>query len=60
MERRGDREAALALFKEAVRIAPDNALVRYRRAKIHISMRKYKVSQRASLFRIPARLEYWY
>jgi len=42
VERRGDREGALALFKEAVRIAPDNALVRYRKAKIHISMRKYQ------------------
>lgn len=44
MERRGDRVAALALFDEAVRIAPENALVRYRRAKIYISIGKYKVS----------------
>ncbi|KAF9533502.1 hypothetical protein CPB83DRAFT_889998 [Crepidotus variabilis] len=41
VERRGDREAALSLFDEAVKIAPDNALVRYRRAKIFVSMRKY-------------------
>ncbi|PPR03934.1 hypothetical protein CVT26_001139 [Gymnopilus dilepis] len=44
VERRGDREAALALFDEAVRLAPDNALVRYRRAKIYISMRKYQAA----------------
>ncbi|PPQ68934.1 hypothetical protein CVT25_009028 [Psilocybe cyanescens] len=41
VERRGDRETALSLFNEAIRIAPDNALVRYRRAKIYVSMRKY-------------------
>jgi hypothetical protein len=45
VERRRDREAALALFNEAVQLAPENALVRYRRAKILISMRKYQVSQ---------------
>ena len=44
VERRRDREAALALFNEAVQLAPENALVRYRRAKILISMRKYHVS----------------
>lgn len=42
VDRRGDRDAALALFDEAVRLAPDNALVRYRRAKILVSMRKYE------------------
>jgi len=42
VERRRDREAALALFNEAVQLAPENALVRYRRAKILISMRKYQ------------------
>jgi len=41
VERRGDRDAALALFDRAVDLAPENALVRYRRAKIHISMKKY-------------------
>jgi hypothetical protein len=44
VERRRDREAALALFNEAIQLAPENALVRYRRAKILISMRKYQVS----------------
>lgn len=44
MERRGDRTGALSLFHDAVRLAPDNALVRYRRAKILVSMRKYEVS----------------
>ncbi|KAG5647154.1 hypothetical protein DXG03_001109 [Asterophora parasitica] len=42
VERRGDRAAALALFNDAVKLAPDNALVRYRRAKILVSMRKYE------------------
>ncbi|TFK72166.1 TPR-like protein [Pluteus cervinus] len=42
VERRGDRDAALSLFNKAVQIAPDNALVRYRRAKILVSMRKYE------------------
>ncbi|KAG6885993.1 hypothetical protein C0993_006109 [Termitomyces sp. T159_Od127] len=43
VERRGDRNTALGLFDEAVKLAPDNALVRYRRAKIYVSMREYKV-----------------
>ncbi|KAJ3568883.1 hypothetical protein NP233_g5422 [Leucocoprinus birnbaumii] len=42
VERRGDRQAALELFDRAVRLAPENALVRYRRAKILVSMRKYE------------------
>ncbi|KAH7924550.1 TPR-like protein [Leucogyrophana mollusca] len=41
IERRGDKLAALSLFNQAVRLAPDNALVRYRRAKILISMKHY-------------------
>ncbi|KAF8892565.1 hypothetical protein BD779DRAFT_1509674 [Infundibulicybe gibba] len=44
VERRGDRKAALLLFDEAVRLAPDNALVRYRRAKILVSIRKYSLA----------------
>ena len=43
VERRGDREGALELFDRAVRLAPENALVRYRRAKILVTMRKYGV-----------------
>lgn len=43
VERRGDRAGALALFDGAVDLAPDNALVRYRRAKILILMKKYDV-----------------
>ena len=50
VERRGDRDAALALFEEAVRLSPDNALVRYRRAKILIAMRRYRVSERGNFF----------
>lgn len=42
VERRGDREGALALFNEAVELSPENALVRYRRAKMLISMRRYE------------------
>lgn len=44
-ERYGDREKALDLFNEAVRLSPDNALVRYRRAKILISLKRYRVSR---------------
>jgi len=43
VERRGDREGALALFNEAVKLSPENALVRYRRAKMLISMKRYEV-----------------
>ncbi|KAI0736888.1 protein prenylyltransferase [Fomitopsis betulina] len=43
-ERTGDRARALDLFNEAVRISPDNALVRYRRAKILISLKRYTVA----------------
>jgi anaphase-promoting complex subunit 3 len=46
VERRGDRDAAFLLFDQAVNLAPENALVRYRRAKILISMKKYAVSDR--------------
>ncbi|KIJ69356.1 hypothetical protein HYDPIDRAFT_36424 [Hydnomerulius pinastri MD-312] len=42
VERRGDKVAAHSLFDQAVRLAPDNALVRYRRAKMLISMKRYK------------------
>ncbi|KAG6332033.1 hypothetical protein ID866_7053 [Astraeus odoratus] len=42
VERRGDKGAAHSLFDQAVRLAPDNALVRYRRAKMLISMKRYK------------------
>lgn len=45
VERRGDKVAAHSLFDQAVRVAPDNALVRYRRAKILISMKRYAVSE---------------
>ncbi|KAJ7285681.1 hypothetical protein C8J57DRAFT_1285528 [Mycena rebaudengoi] len=41
VERRGDRDAALMLFDQAVKLAPENPLVRYRRSKILIAMKKY-------------------
>ncbi|GJE86877.1 ANAPC3 and TPR domain-containing protein [Phanerochaete sordida] len=41
-ERQGKLDAALDLFDEAVRLSPDNALVRYHRAKVLIAMKKYK------------------
>jgi len=44
VERRGDREGALALFNEAVKLSPENALVRYRRAKLLISMKRYEAA----------------
>ncbi|OCH95621.1 TPR-like protein [Obba rivulosa] len=40
-ERYGDREKALELFDQAVRLSPENALVRYRRAKILIAQKRY-------------------
>lgn len=43
VERRGAAEEALALFDKAVQICPDNALVRYRRAKLLMSMKRYEV-----------------
>lgn len=43
VERRGDKVAAYSLYDQAAHLAPDNALVRYRRAKMLISMRRYKV-----------------
>ncbi|KAJ4488005.1 hypothetical protein J3R30DRAFT_3432763 [Lentinula aciculospora] len=43
-ERRGDREGARGLFDKAVGLSPDNALVRYRRAKILISAKEYKAA----------------
>lgn len=46
VERRGDKVAAYSLFDQAVRLAPENALVRYRRAKMLISMKRYKVGAR--------------
>ncbi|KAH7889660.1 hypothetical protein F5I97DRAFT_1846114 [Phlebopus sp. FC_14] len=42
VERRGDKVAAHSLFDQAVRLAPDNALVRYRRAKMLISLKRYQ------------------
>ncbi|KAJ7582835.1 hypothetical protein C8J56DRAFT_865104 [Mycena floridula] len=44
VERRGERATALSLFDDAVRISPDNALVRYRRAKILIAMKHYDLA----------------
>jgi len=44
VERRADREGALALFNQAVQLDPDNALVLYRRAKILVCMRKYQLA----------------
>lgn len=46
VERRGDMNVAYSLFDQAVRLAPDNALVRYRRAKMLISLKRYKVGRR--------------
>lgn len=40
-ERMNDQEGALRLFDQAVRLSPDNALVRYRRAKILIALKRY-------------------
>jgi predicted Zn-dependent protease len=44
-QRRGDRSGALVMFDDALRRAPDNALVRYHRAKLFIGMKQYQVSR---------------
>ncbi|THU92149.1 TPR-like protein [Dendrothele bispora CBS 962.96] len=41
LERQGDREGARTLFDQAVSNSPDNALARYRRAKMLIGMKEY-------------------
>ncbi|KAF8590524.1 TPR-like protein [Ramaria rubella] len=41
VERRGAKDEAFALFDKAVQLAPDNVLVRYRRAKLLIGMKRY-------------------
>ncbi|KAH9946284.1 protein prenylyltransferase [Epithele typhae] len=40
-ERYGDYDKALELFNTAIALSPDNALVRYHRAKILIAMKNY-------------------
>lgn len=50
-ERRGDMNAALKLFNQAVGLSQENALVRYHRAKCLIAMKKYQV--RDNLFSTP-------
>jgi anaphase-promoting complex subunit 3 len=42
-ERRGEWNSALKMFNQAVSHSQENALVRYHRAKILISMKKYQV-----------------
>lgn len=44
VERRGAMSEAFTLFDKAVQIAPDNVLVRYRRAKLLIGMRQYNAA----------------
>ncbi|KII88979.1 hypothetical protein PLICRDRAFT_108812 [Plicaturopsis crispa FD-325 SS-3] len=41
VERRGNQNGALAIFNHAINIAPENALTRFRRAKINISLKHY-------------------
>ncbi|CAL1704161.1 unnamed protein product [Somion occarium] len=43
-ERTGNIEAALALFDQAIQLSPDNALVRYHRAKVLIALRRYSLA----------------
>ncbi|KAI0078189.1 protein prenylyltransferase [Panus rudis PR-1116 ss-1] len=43
-ERTGNLEDALRLFNEAIQLSPDNALVRYHRAKVLISLRRYSLA----------------
>ena len=43
-ERYGEYDKALELFNKAIEFSPENALVRYHRAKILIATKKYTVS----------------
>ena len=51
-ERYGEYDKALELFNKAIEFSPENALVRYHRAKILIAMKKYTVSVSRLSFRI--------
>ena len=42
-ERVGDNEIAIQLYGKAIEYCPENALVRYRRGKLLIGMKRYKV-----------------
>lgn len=42
-ERAGDNEIAIQLYGKAIEYCPENALVRYRRGKLLIGMKQYKV-----------------
>lgn len=42
-ERTGDNETAIQLYGKAIEYCPENALVRYRRGKLLIGMKRYKV-----------------
>lgn len=42
-ERTGDNETAIQLYGKAIEYCPENALVRYRRGKLLIGMKQYKV-----------------
>lgn len=44
LERRKQLDTALKYYNKAIEVSPENALVRYRRAKMMVSMRRYNVS----------------
>lgn len=44
-ERTGENETAVQLYGKAIEYCPENALVRYRRGKLLIGMRQYKVGR---------------
>lgn len=41
LERRNECDEAMVIFDRAIQLSPDNALVRYRRAKLFISTKRY-------------------
>jgi len=43
-ERSGDNETAIQLYAKAIELCPENALVRYRRGKLLIGMKQYKLA----------------
>ena len=44
MERTGQSTEALRYYNKAIEVSPENALVRYRRAKMMMELKKYEVS----------------
>ena len=53
-ERAGDNETAIQLYGKAIEYCPENALVRYRRGKLLIGVKQYKVRECFRIRVLPA------